>query len=145
MIKIEIYTDGACNQQAKTGGWSFIMIEDGEIKIQKKGPEIETTNNKCEMIAVIKALEELESKEFFGPISVTVYSDSAYLVNGFLEDWITGWMKNGWLNAYNKPVKNKELWEKLIYLQKKYRVIFNQIKRMSNDLAKRVDQMAKSA
>ena len=143
MIKIEIYTDGACNQVAKTGGWSFIMLEDGITKLEKSGSEIDTTNNKCEMLAAIKSLEEFGLLKFPEPTVVTIYSDSAYLVNAFNQDWISGWLKNGWINSRKESVLNRNLWEDLIFYQKKHNVIFVQIKRRSNDLAKRVDCMAK--
>lgn len=143
MIKLEIYTDGACNQVAKTGGWSFILLEDGKEKVTKSGSEVDTTNNQCEMLAVIKAFEELETIEFFQPISITLFSDSAYVVNAFKDDWISKWINSGWLNAEKKPVKNKELWESIIFYQQKYKADFVQVKRRSNDYAKKVDDMAK--
>ena len=144
MINIEIYTDGACSGNPGPGGWSFIILENGEEKISKSGLEAETTNNKCEMLAAIKAFEELENIEFFQDISVSVISDSAYLVNAFIEDWISGWLNNGWVNSAKKPVLNKELWEALIHFQKKYNASFVKIKRRSNDLAIKVDNMAKN-
>lgn len=143
MVKIEIYTDGACSGNPGPGGWSFLMLEDGKEKIKKSGTEKETTNNKCEMLAAIKGLEELDNLEFFQETSVSVISDSAYLVNGFVEDWISGWIKNGWLNSEKKPVLNKELWESLILLQKKHKASFIKIKRRSNEFAIQVDNLAK--
>ena len=143
MINIEIYTDGACSGNPGPGGWSFIMLEDGKIKLKKSGSEIETTNNKCEMLAAIKGFEELDKLEFFQDISVSIISDSAYMVNGFIEDWISGWLKNGWLSSAKKPVLNKELWEALIHFQKKYKASFVKIKRRSNEFAVQVDEMAK--
>jgi ribonuclease HI len=143
MINIEIYTDGACSGNPGPGGWSFIMLEDGKIKLKKSGSEIETTNNKCEMLAAIKGFEELDKLEFFQDISVSIISDSAYMVNGFIEDWISGWLKNGWLSSAKKPVLNKELWESLIFFQKKYKASFVKIKRRSNEFAVQVDEMAK--
>jgi len=143
MINIEIYTDGACSGNPGPGGWSFIMLEDGNIKLKKSGSEIETTNNKCEMLAAIKGFEELDKLEFFQDINVSIISDSAYMVNGFVEDWISGWLKNGWVSSAKKPVLNKELWEALIYFQKKYNASFIKIKRRSNEFAVQVDEMAK--
>lgn len=145
MIKIEIYTDGSCNQKLQIGGWSYIILENGEEKIEETGSESETTNNKCEMIPVIKSFHSLEKIEFFESISVNIYSDSAYLVNAFNDGWISVWEKNGWLTALKKPVLNKDLWEKLIFFQKKYNSKFIQIKRLSNDFAKRVDELAKNS
>lgn len=144
MINIKIYTDGACNQEANTGGWSFIMLSDEVEILSARGSEVDTTNNKCEMMGAIKGLEALETQEFSGPIFVSIISDSAYLVNGFKQNWIGTWLKNGWLNSKKEPVANKELWEALIFLQKKYSVDFVQIKRCSNKFASRVDAMAKN-
>ena len=144
MINIEIYTDGACSGNPGPGGWSFMMLEDGKIKLKKSGSEIETTNNKCEMLAAIKGFEELDKLEFFQDISVSIISDSAYMVNGFVEDWISGWLKNGWMSSAKKPVLNKELWEALIFFQKKYNASFIKIKRRSNEFAVQVDDMAKN-
>lgn len=143
MINIEIYTDGACNQEKNIGGWSFIILENQESKVQKSGALINTTNNQCEMWAAIHAIEELEKMTFIEPIKVTLYSDSAYLVNAFVDDWISKWLKNDWRNSKGTAVLNKELWEKLIILQNKLKVEFVQIRRCSNDHAKKVDKMAK--
>ena len=144
MINIEIYTDGACNQAKNTGGWSFLILENKEPKVQKSGALINTTNNQCEMWAAIHALNEISTMKFNEPINVILYSDSAYLVNAFVEDWISNWEKNGWITAKKQSVLNKELWDMLIVLQKKLAVEFIQIRRCSNDYAKRVDKMAKT-
>ena len=144
MIKVEIYTDGSCNQTTKEGGWAFLMLENGVVKTEKRGSESETTNNKCEMIAAIQAINELGSIEFSEEYEVVLRSDSAYLVNAFNQGWITGWLRNGWMNSEKKPVENKYLWEQLIELKKKYNVYFEFIKRRSNQFAKKVDSLAKS-
>ena len=140
-MKIEIYTDGACNQKLKTGGWGFIIVENGIIKTKKGGHEKNTTNNQCEMLAAIKALEEISLNK---NEEVVVYSDSAYLVNAFVENWISKWVENDWKTSLKEPVKNKELWERLIVLQKKNQVSFSQIKRRSNEFTKKVDDLANS-
>lgn len=143
MIEIEIYTDGACNQEKNTGGWSFLILENKETKIQKSGHITDTTNNQCEMWAAIHAIKEIETIIFSEPIKITLYSDSAYLVNAFKDDWISKWLKNDWINSQGKPVLNKELWEQLITLQNNMKVQFVQIRRCSNEHAKKVDKMAK--
>jgi ribonuclease HI len=142
MIKIEIYTDGACNQKARDGGWSFVMLENGKEKLESSGSVSDTTNNQCEMLAVIHAFEAIEEIEFFENTEIHVYSDSAYVVNAFLDDWISNWIDTGWKNSYGKPVANKNLWEQLIHFQKKHKPIFTKITRRSTDLAKKVDEMA---
>ena len=143
MIEIEIYTDGACNQEKNTGGWSFIVLENKKTKIQKSGALTMTTNNQCEMWAAIHAIEEVGTMTFSEPAKITLYSDSAYLVNAFKDNWIAKWLKNNWINSQGKPVLNKELWEQLIILQNKFQVQFVQIKRCSNEHAKKVDRLAK--
>jgi len=143
MIEIEIYTDGACNQEKNTGGWSFLILQNKETKAQKSGALVMTTNNQCEMWAAIHAIKEIELIEFNEPPRVTLYSDSAYLVNAFKDDWISKWLNNNWINSQGKSVLNKELWEQLIILQNKMKVNFVQIRRCSNEYAKLVDKMAK--
>ena len=83
----------------------------------------ETTNNQMELTAVIEGLKALKE-----PCKVTVYSDSAYVVNAFNQDWITGWINNNWRNSKKDPVANKELWEELIALTKKHTVEFIKVK-----------------
>lgn len=149
MIKIEIYTDGSCTQakekgEGGPGGWSFLILENGTEKIKKSGSEKNTTNNKCELLGVIKALEELDAIDFFEDIEVTVISDSAYIVNAFADNWISKWNRNGWINSKKEPVANKDYWDKLIPLQKKYNVLMVRIKRRSNKHAIQVDNMAKN-
>lgn len=143
-MKIEIYTDGSCNQETHNGGWAFLVLENDKIKIEKSNEELSTTNNKCEMLAAINSFEELDKLKFIEPINVFLYSDSAYLVNAFNHDWISTWLINGWKNSSNEPVANKEYWEKLIFFQKKYKTNFVQIKRRSNPYAKKVDDMARN-
>ncbi len=143
MIEIEIYTDGSCNQAAKTGGWAYILLQDKIIKSKNSGSEIMTTNNKCEMLAVINAFVELDTMELPDLFTVSIYCDSAYVVNAFADNWIGLWMNNGWLTSDKKPVLNKDLWERLIYFIKKYKAAFVQIRRRSNDYAVQVDNMAK--
>ncbi len=145
MIRIEIYTDGSCNQAKKTGGSAFIILENGEVKHKNSQSFTETTNNQCEMLAVINACEFLDSREYFEEPHITVYSDSAYMVNAFLKDWISNWLKNGWKTSSKEPVLNRDLWESLIFYQKKYNINFEQIKRRSNKFSKIVDDDAKSA
>lgn len=145
MINIEIYTDGSCTQQTGNGGWAYVILEDGELKFKGSAPETETTNNKCEMLGIINSLDFLSTRVFFEKINVTVYSDSAYIVNGFLKDWIGTWLENGWINTEKKPVANKELWEDLIFYQKKFNINFVNIRRRSNEYAEKVDDMANKA
>ena len=106
MKEIEIYTDGACSFNPGPGGWGAILIYNG---VEKKisGGEQNTTNNRMELLAVINALLCLKEK-----CSVKIYSDSAYVVNAYLQKWVDNWKANGW-KKQNKQVKNVELWQQL--------------------------------
>lgn len=114
MKTILIFTDGGCsnNQSAENvGGWGAVLTYQDQVK-ELFGGEINTTNNRMEMMAVIEALRALKSKN----IPVKIYSDSAYLVNCFKEGWHLNWQRNGWLNSQKKPVENKDLWLALLEL-----------------------------
>jgi len=104
MDNVTIYTDGACSGNPGKGGWGAVLIY-GEIEKQISGASENTTNNQMELTAPIEALKLLKK-----PCNVKLYSDSAYLINGFTEGWIYNWQKNGWKTANKKDVKNKELW-----------------------------------
>ena len=105
MEEVTIYTDGACSGNPGPGGWGSILMM-GENKKEISGGKKETTNNIMELTAVIEALKLLKR-----PCKVNLYSDSAYVVNAFLQNWILGWIKNGWKNSNKEEVKNKELWQ----------------------------------
>lgn len=143
MTKIEIYTDGSCNQAEKKGGWAFLIMEDEQVKYKGSGREVDVTNNRCEMLAIINACELLDGREYFEVPHITVFSDSAYIVNAFSCEWISKWLANGWKTSEGTPVINKDLWETMIYYQQKYTLNFQYIKRRSNNHAKMVDDMAK--
>jgi len=145
MIELTVYTDGACKQNTGKGGWAYLILKEEEPVFEKKGSVTEATNNKCEMFAVINALKDLSVYYPGVSVKVTLFSDSAYLVNAFVDNWIDKWLSNGWVNSENKPVANKEYWLEIIYLQKLHNVDFMQIPRNSNVFAKRVDQLAKIA
>lgn len=107
MEEISIYTDGACSGNPGKGGWGALLIF-GENKKEISGGERETTNNRMELTAPIEALKLVKR-----PCKIKLYSDSAYLVNAFLNGWIYNWQKNGWKTADKKDVKNRELWEQI--------------------------------
>ena len=122
------------------GGWGAILIYN-DIKKEISGGLKETTNNIMEMTAVIESLKMLKR-----PCEVKVYSDSAYVVNAFLEGWIYNWKKNNWKTANKEPVKNKELWEELFSLTKTHSVEFIKVKGHSdNELNNRCDELARNA
>lgn len=103
---IEIYTDGACSGNPGPGGWGVLLRWNGHEK-ELFGGETETTNNRMEMMAVIKALEALK-----GPSKVALYTDSKYVMQGITE-WLDGWKAKGWKTAGKKPVKNVDLWQEI--------------------------------
>ena len=106
MSNIEIFTDGACKGNPGDGGWgAIIRINDHEELIW--GGEKETTNNRMEMMAAIKALEYLKESS-----ALTLTTDSGYVKDGITK-WLQNWKKNDWKSAAKKPVKNKDLWQEL--------------------------------
>jgi ribonuclease HI len=127
MKKVILYTDGACSGNPGPGGYGAVLIYEG-VEKEIAGGEKSTTNNKMEMMAVIKGLEALKE-----PCEVSVYSDSAYIVNAIEQGWIDSWKKNGWRKADKKPVKNVELWEKLLELMDTHKVTFNKVKGHADD------------
>lgn len=137
MDEVTIYTDGACSGNPGPGGWGAILML-GENRKEISGGSENTTNNIMELTAVIESLKILKR-----PCKVNVYSDSAYVVNAFLQKWIYGWMKKGWKTAGGDPVKNKELWQELYSLTKTHDVTFNKVKGHAyNEFNNRCDEMA---
>jgi ribonuclease HI len=100
---VEIFTDGACSGNPGPGGWGAVL-RFGDAEKEVSGGEAETTNNRMEMTAAIRALETLTR-----PCRVDLYTDSRYLKDG-IEQWLAGWKKRGWMTADKKPVKNMDLW-----------------------------------
>lgn len=134
---ITIYTDGACSGNPGPGGWGAIIFEN-ENQIEISGYDPETTNNQMELIAPIKALELIKN-----PSEITLYSDSAYLINAFAQDWITKWQLNGFKTSNNKDVANKDLWEILINLNNFHKIKWVKVKgHADNEYNNRCDQLA---
>ena len=103
---IKIYTDGACSGNPGPGGWGYVIVEDGEL-YSNNGSESQTTNNRMELTAAIKALESTRKDK-----SLYLYTDSTYLQKGITE-WMVNWKKNNWITSSKKPVSNKDLWIKI--------------------------------
>lgn len=136
--KVIIYTDGACSGNPGPGGWAAILMYK-DVKKEIFGGQKATTNNIMEMKAVIEALKLLKYQ-----CKVEVYSDSAYVVNAYNQDWIINWKKNNWRNSNKEPVKNKELWEELDNLVNKHEVDFIKVKGHSdNEYNNRCDELAR--
>ncbi|MEQ1440488.1 ribonuclease HI [Fontimonas sp. SYSU GA230001] len=106
MKHVIIHTDGACKGNPGPGGWGALLEFNGRRR-ELKGGEAQTTNNRMELTAAIRALEALKE-----PCQVTLYTDSSYLMQG-LTEWLPGWKKRGWRTADKKPVKNQDLWQQL--------------------------------
>ena len=137
MKEVILYTDGACSGNPGPGGYGAILIYNG-VEKEISGGEANTTNNKMEMLAVIKGLEMLKE-----PCSVSVYSDSAYVVNSIEKGWVYSWKKNGWRKADKKEVKNVDLWERLLKQMEIHDVKFLKVKGHSTDeLNNRCDRLA---
>jgi ribonuclease HI len=115
MEKVKIYTDGACKGNPGPGGYGCIIVR-GRKTRELKGGTRETTNNIMEMTAAIVALQQLEK-----PSEVELTTDSQYLVKGMTE-WINGWVHKNWVNASKQPVKNKDLWQKLLQLSEHHKI-----------------------
>lgn len=138
--EVIVYTDGACSHNPGPGGWAAVLIYNGHQK-ELSGGEKETTNNRMELMAVIKALEALKY-----PCRVKIHSDSAYIVNCFQQKWYVKWEKNGWMTSGKKPVENKDLWQRLLQLVKTHEVEFIKVKGHSDvELNNRCDELAKAA
>lgn len=118
---IEIFTDGACRGNPGPGGWGALLRTDKHEK-ELYGGEVETTNNRMELTAAIKALEALKK-----PSKVTLTTDSQYVRKGITE-WLEGWKKKGWKNSAKKPVKNVDLWQQLDLQNQRHNVVWEWVK-----------------
>lgn len=124
--KVIIYTDGACRGNPGPGGWGAIL-RSGEHERQLNGAEVNTTNNRMELMAAIKALSALKRS-----CLVELYTDSQYLRRGVLE-WLDGWKQKQWKTASKKPVKNRDLWEALDQQIARHQVNWHWVKGHSGD------------
>ena len=139
-MKYKIYTDGACSGNPGPGGWAAIIISDNEVKETFFGSEKNTTNNQMELLAPIKAIQKFKKKS-----EISIYTDSTYVKDG-ITIWIKKWEKNGWKTASKKPVKNKELWQKLKNLSSKHSIKWVWVKgHAQNKYNNIVDELAQGA
>lgn len=138
MKRVTLYTDGACSGNPGPGGWGVVLLY-GDHRKELNGGDPETTNNRMEITAVIEGLKALKF-----PCEVDIYSDSAYTVNAFREHWVDGWACSGWKKADKKPVLNADLWQELLELTHKHKVIFHKVKgHADNELNNRCDELAR--
>ena len=136
---ITIYTDGSCLNNPGNGGWAAIININDEVK-KISGSVKETTNNKMELMAPIKALQEIKEKQ-----PIEIYTDSQYVRLG-ITDWVHKWLKNNWQTSKKEPVKNKELWIQLYELTNSFDIKWIWVKaHAGNLLNEEVDLLAKRA
>ena len=121
MKEVQLYTDGACRGNPGRGGWGAILVY-GKYEKEMSGGERETTNNRMELLAAISGLEALKE-----PCRVTLYSDSKYVVDAFLEGWVESWRSHGWKRGKDE-LKNPDLWQRLYDLTKRHEVEFIWVK-----------------
>ena len=137
MKTVEIYTDGACSGNPGPGGWGAILRYKG-VEKELSGGEAQTTNNRMELTAAIKALEALKES-----CTVELYSDSKYLVDALEKGWAEGWKKRGWVKADKKPALNPDLWQRLLELLEMHSVSCHWVKgHAENQFNNRCDAMA---
>ena len=136
---IKIYTEGSCLNNPGNGGWAAIININGEVK-KISGNVKDTTNNKMELMAPIKALQEIVGNE-----QIEIYTDSQYVRLG-ITDWVHKWKRNNWQTSKKEPVKNKELWVQLHELNNSSDVKWIWVKAHAGDvLNEEVDLLAKKA
>ena len=136
---ITIYTDGSCLTNPGNGGWAAIINENNQIK-KISGNEKNTTNNRMELLAPIKALQGIKTGS-----KIKVYTDSQYVKNGITE-WINIWLTNNWKTSKKEDVKNKDLWIELYNLTKSFNIEWIWVKAHDgNSLNEEVDLLAKRA
>lgn len=139
MKEVVIYTDGACLGNPGPGGWGALLIF-GKHERAISGAEPDTTNNRMELMAAIKALGQLKE-----PCTVTLHTDSTYVMKGMTE-WVKGWAARGWRTADKKPVKNADLWQALIEKAKPHRIDWKWVKAHNGHPEnERVDTLAREA
>ena len=139
-MKYKIYTDGACSGNPGPGGWGAVIIDQDNKQKNISGSEKNTTNNRMELLAAIMSLKKIKTNS-----EVVIFTDSTYVKNGITE-WMKNWKKNGWKNSSKKPVKNKDLWEKLDKLCEANSVSWKWVKGHStNEFNNLADELATKA
>lgn len=136
---VTIYTDGACRGNPGPGGWGVVLSWQGHQK-ELSGAEADSTNNRMELMAAIRALEALKR-----PCHVVLYTDSRYVQQGVTE-WLGNWKRRGWMTAAKQPVKNSELWQRLDAACQRHRIDWRWVKgHAGNPGNERADSLASAA
>jgi len=139
-MKYKIYTDGACSGNPGPGGWGAVIFDQDDKRKNISGSVKNTTNNRMELLAAIMSLKKIKTNS-----EVVIFTDSTYVKNGITE-WMKNWKKNGWKNSSKKPVKNKDLWEKLDKLCEANSVSWKWVKGHStNEFNNLADELATKA
>jgi ribonuclease HI len=140
MKRVTIYTDGACSGNPGPGGYGAVLIY-GKHRREISGGEAQTTNNRMEILAVIRGLEMLKER-----CEVALFSDSRYVVDAIEKGWAIKWQKNGWMRNKKEPALNSDLWQILLDLLKKQNVTFNWVKgHAGHPENERCDELAREA
>jgi len=138
-MKVEIFCDGACSGNPGVGGWGSVLRY-GDKEKELSGAAPETTNNRMELTAAIEALASLKR-----PCQVVLTTDSQYLMKGMTE-WISGWVRKGWVNSKKDPVLNRDLWERLLELSKIHRIEWRWVRgHNGHPENERCDELARKA
>jgi ribonuclease HI len=150
-MRLSIYTDGGCSGNPGPGGWAFVITgespgrEELPILAEKWGAEVNTTNNRMELSAVIAALQAVPLPGIQAPEGITVYTDSQYVQKGITQ-WIHNWKRNKWRTSGKEPVKNQELWQRLDELSGKFSITWAWVKgHAGNPLNERCDRLTQAA
>lgn len=137
--RVEIYTDGACSGNPGPGGWGALLRYKGHER-ELSGGEKDTTNNRMELLAAIRALESLNR-----PCEIDLYTDSQYVRNGITQ-WLARWKQNGWRTAAKAAVKNADLWQQLDQAVQKHRIQWHWVRgHNGHSDNERADRLARSA
>ena len=140
MKKVIIYTDGACSGNPGPGGYGTVLVY-GEHRKELSGNSSRTTNNRMELLGVIKGLEQLNQ-----PCQVSIYSDSKYVVDSVSKGWVYGWQKKNWMQDKDTPRLNADLWKILLGLLAKHNVSFHWIRgHTGHKENERCDELARKA
>ena len=140
MKQVTIYTDGACKGNPGPGAYGVVMMFGEHRKEVSAGYQL-TTNNRMELLAAITALELLQQ-----PCKVDLHSDSKYLVQAINDNWIAGWQKKGWVNSKKEPVKNQDLWRRLLTVMEPHQISWHWVKgHAGNTENERCDELANEA
>lgn len=139
---VHIYTDGACSPNPGPGGWGAVLLKPGSDKVRElSGADPETTNNRMELTAAVRALEALKE-----PCKVVLHTDSQYLRNAFTQGWLRKWQANGWRTGDRNPVLNQDLWRMLIEQDRRHAIEWKWVRGHANDeWNERCDRLAVEA